>query len=332
MHEAQAKSFLREVEKTAIGPLTVMGLGALSHLGANLAVKATHGTRLMRNVRAAGMARGVRRGIAGNPQGVGSRMTETWLGPELIAPEHAGAVIGKSVRAHTKGQRYRALKKLRKGVAMNPELQHTPIVQDIVGGVNRVLSRGVPRVGRERSASLLQKAAPYSLAPALALTEPSALVHGAVNVARKVVAESGPGKTFMRKKFIQGMTGKSSDKIKGLAGAEYVTGRLARDPIVSAQRILGSPQMPGGAKARLIDTLVSPAALDTQRLGAGLRGAQTAPKRLAGTAHTILGQKRSKGIARLVMRDPVGALPSARPAIIKPPAAPSLSMPKGIRI
>jgi len=258
-----------EFEKNAVDPLTLAGLGALSHVGANLAVKAGHGTKFLRNVRSGGLARGIRSGIEGKPQGIGSRMLETWAGPELVATEHAGRGIGKILRGRTPHQQKRALKKLRKAVAMNPNLKHTPIMEDVVGGVTKAIEGGLPKAGPVREAGRLARAAAFAPAPILAATEPSALVHMGINVARKGVAQSKAGKEFMRKGMKRGL-------VEGGADA--------------------APSV----RERIMDVLVSPAALHTERMGRAMADLPaTASKeqlaRLTGASHSLMGQKRLRG-------------------------------------
>lgn len=271
-----------QMTKEAIDPLTIMGVGALSHLGANLAVKAGHGTKLLRRVRARTLAKGIRSGVEGTSQGPLSRLGEMWAGPELLAGEHVGRRVGGLLRGRSKGQQRRALKKLRKAVAMDPALQKAPIFEDVIPGVTRALKGGLPKEGPIRKASLIERAAPYALVPAAAAYEPAALVHAGVNVARKAVASSGAGKRFMRKGFGTGLQRGASE--------------------------VGSAANIGRVKERLMDTIVSPAALHTERVGQtlgqiGAQGTVATPrvKRLAGAMHSIVGNKRALQMAAPAM-------------------------------
>jgi hypothetical protein len=301
------------MEKEGVDPLTIAGLGALSHFGANLAVKAGHGTKLLRGVRAGRMAKGLRSGIEGTPQGVGSRIAETWVGPELIAGEHVGRRVGGLLRGRSRGQQTRALKKLRKAVAMNPELQKAPFFEDVVPGVNRALEGGLPKEGPIRQAGFLRRAAPAALAPIVGAIEPAALVHAGVNVARKAVATSKSGREFM-----------ATGAEKGLLRSAMETGEKARI---------------GKLREILMDTLVSPAALHTERMGQAIGhlasegpAATEKLKRLAGAMHTIMGQKRvahTIGKTKADLQSFMERAPISVPAPVRPSS--TLLQPAGVR-
>jgi hypothetical protein len=250
------------MEKEAVDPLTLGLLGTASHVGANLAVKAGHGTRFLKNVRATRMSEGIRRALEGKAQGLGSRMAETWVGPELIAPEHVGRRIGGQLRELTTGQRYRALKKLRKSVAMSPDLQKAPILEDMVGGVNRALASPLPAPGAIQKPSFLQRVLPNASIPAVGMVAPESVVHAGINKIRKAVATSGTGRQFLKDQAVEG----------AIHGA------------------------PSKAHQVLMDTFVSPSALATRRVGEAATTAMANDpqqvKRLAGAVHNLAGQRK----------------------------------------
>lgn len=294
------------MKKEAIDPLTAAIVGTASHVGMNRLVKATHNTGIARGIRAGGLSRGIRGALEGKAQGLGSRMAETWVGPELIAPEHVGRVVGSHLRDLPTGQRYRALKKLRKTVAMSPSMRQTPIMEDVVGGVNRALAKPLPTPGLVQKPSFLQRVLPGASMAAVAPFEPGAVVHAGVNRARLAVAGSAPGMRFMRDQGKEGL----------LHGA------------------------PSRTHEALMDTFVSPAALDTRRLGHTIaETAKTAPdevRRIRGALHSVVGNKKVREYAQSAQQHASELMGGAKPPIpapITPPVSPSTyGLPRGVRI
>lgn len=291
------------LQKEALDPLSIAGLGALSHVGANLLVKATHGTKFVRKIRAGRLATGIRAALAGKPQTAGSRIAETWLAPELFIPEHTGRGLGGALRKLPTGQRYRALKKLRKAVAMEPQLQHTPIFEDVVGGVNRALKGGLPTVGAVQQPTLLQKAAPLFPAPLLAVTEPAALVHAGVNRARILASKSGLGKLYLKQQLAQGVKKGLSKEIPGTLAEPYRRSPSIRKAVNAQLDLFGAKNAPSTLHNKLVDTFLSPAARDPARIGEVLAQLPaTSGKRLLGAMHNIVGNKETVQLSTLAQQ------------------------------
>lgn len=269
-------------EKEAV--VTPLLLGALSHVGANLAYKGMHGTKFMRRRGALRLAEGVRDSISGTPRSVLNRAKELYIGPETAIQETAGRQLGALLRGKSEHQKRSILKKLRKGVALNPEIQKAPIFEDAVPAINNLLSKKLPTTGAVREASTLSKAAPYLGIPALAATEPHALVHVGVNKTRQLLAESKAGKNFLREKFVHGVTGDGNT----LNNAKKILQGGSEDLL----RQSGSMVPTGGIsklRQHAYDTLVSPAALTSYRVGNALRHSiedkSYAGRRLIGALH-----------------------------------------------
>jgi hypothetical protein len=257
----QENAFVDELEKIAIDPATMLLTGAGTHLLANAAIKASHGTRFIRGVRAGRLARGISRGVSGAPQSLGSRMAERWVAPELISNEHIGNLVGEQLRGMSKGRRYRTLKKLRKVVASDKHLRHAPIFEDVVGGVNRALDEGIPRAGSAAQPGRLRRAftrvAAEAPAPIMAAVEPGALAHRAVNATRMAVANSKGGRAYLRRTAREGfMRGASNpDAIVASGALDRLMSRVRGDPM--AQIALADPRVqakiqrsfPGGVDA-----------------------------------------------------------------------------------
>lgn len=287
---------LNSIEKQAVDPLSLLGLGALSHVGSNAVTKLMHGP--LGKVRANRMAQGIRQALAGTPQTPGSKMLSLWAGPEHTVAEHTGRGIGTALRSLDEGSRYRALKKLRKTVAMTPELHHTPLFEDVVQGVNRTLETPLPRRGTIARVSMLNKAIPYAPAPLVAITEPAGLVHAGVNLLREQVGKSAPGKHFLRDKLVRGVAENPSvmslvDNLK-----PHIPESMAQHPLVQ-KALERSPAM-GKAKELATDLLVSPAALNTYRIGRDLADLGTKPqgirrmRKLMGAVQPVIPRKPGK--------------------------------------
>lgn len=234
-----------ELEKQALDPVSLLGLGALSHVGANVAAKAIKKTRVGKRMGMGSMAAGIRRGMTGQELGHGvKRVANTVIGPESLAGHEIGRHLGKGLKSQSKGRQRKLLKKLRKNIASNPELLNAPYGQSMVGGINRVLEKGVGggRVGKAMSVAegakptLASRVGSGAVIGGLAVTEPSSIAHMGVNVAREHAAKSQLGQKFMRQQFQKGLEGKKLNKAQELA----------------------------------TDLLLSPKALDTRRMGASL--------------------------------------------------------------
>lgn len=176
-----------------------MGLGALSHIGANAALKHTHHWPVMQRARSRQMGLGIQRGISGAQESVGTNFLRLWGGPEMPAYQQLGHQLGQQTREMSTGHRYRYLKKVRSTLARQPDLQHTPYVQETIGGINRALAQPLPRVGPQQQTSWWRKALPYAAAPAVAAVEPSGLIHAAINRTRVGLSKSQVGRNFIQR-------------------------------------------------------------------------------------------------------------------------------------
>jgi hypothetical protein len=209
--------------------------------------------------RANTMAKGLRGALEGTSRSAGSMLKERWAGPEHVVPEQVGRFFGGKLRDLNPGQRYRALKKLRKAVAMTPELHHTPLFEDIVPAVNRALATPLPKPGAVQAQSFASKAAPYLGVPAAAVTEPGSLVHLGVNRLRSAIAESPFGRKFMRRTAQDGFT-------------STPVGEAARTALE-----MPKPTPLSRAKEIATDVFISPAALDAHRIGTSIGNLASQP-------------------------------------------------------
>ena len=275
------------LEKRAIDPVSLLTAGAVSHFGTNLAVRASHGTQMMRNFRSDKLSEGLRRGIAGEGPTVSSRFRDLWLGPELGQNEQLGSMLGGQMRDVSVGHRYRGLKKLRKAIAI-PELQHTPVFEDVVGGVNKALAKPLPRAAPIQAPTAMDrvdKASPYAGIPGLAATEPAAMIHGGINRLRTYLAGSPVGQRWMRRGAQKGFQ-------QGTGMDMHV-------------QHLGDQ-----VKNNVIDTAVSPAARDAEKMGRTFGGLTTSTggsdklRRILGAAHTAVGADKAKQLVDRITHQP----------------------------
>lgn len=275
---------ISDLEKRAIDPLTIAASGVLSHIGGNVATKLLH-PRLAGH-RASTMASGVRDALTGTPRAASSMLKERWLGPEHVQSEVVGRLLGGQLRELPVGRQYRTLKKIRKAVAMTPELKHTPVFEDTVSAVNRMLASPLPKAGPVQAQSLMSKAAPYLGVPVALATEPGALVHLGVNRLRSAIAASPMGRGFMRRTGLEGVSSTPIGERAIQAGrlAPHSIGGLAQGMALSPEgKLVGRLLEQGPAKPMsklkelATDVFISPAALDARRMGESLGSLASQP-------------------------------------------------------
>jgi hypothetical protein len=276
--------FKSEMEKIAIDPLTMMLAGAGSHLVGNVATKAFH--KQLGGVRAKNFAGALRDTIAGKPRGALSNIGEMWAGPEHVVAGETGRELGDMLRDVPASKRFKILKKLRKRVAMTPGMKHTPVMEDMVPGINKALKERLPNKGVMGKETLLAKAAPYALAPAIGWAEPGMLAHAAVNKSRSLIARSGLGKRFMKEQAAAGAAetpgGRKilgSVKDLGKKVKERVQGPIGNILSSMTDRLVNSSEAGQIAKnvgktkplsklhQKASDVFLSPAAYDSRKIG-----------------------------------------------------------------
>jgi hypothetical protein len=257
--------------KEAIDPLSAtLAAGAVSHVGSNILTKALHGP--LAGARARGMATGIQHGLSGAPRSAKSHWIEKWLGPEHTMAEETGGLLGGELRQLPVGTRYRTLKKLRKSVAMAPELKHTPVFEDVVPAINRTLSTPLPAAGPVQKANRLSQYSPYLGVPAAAVLEPGLLAHMGVNQLRSSIAKSSIGRRFMGN---QAKAGFGETPV-----GQGIMAAISGEPVAPMSR----------AKELATDVFLSPAALAPRRIGRDLGKMLEQPE----------GQQRLKRIAGAV--------------------------------
>ena len=223
------------------------------------------------------MAMGMRNAMQGNRMNPGLRTTMTrGLGPESAVMSDLGEMMGQSMQGLPRGRQIRLAKKARKALAMSPTLQETPLGRPMVGAINHLLAgdtpleRGLRTVGlgptgKDAPLTAAQKWTPRALGAAAVAADPHAALHFGINQARVNTAESEMGQKFMWDQLRDGYKGTAPinmqaarEAVKTPAGAADFANRLVTDPQHEAQK-------------QMWDFAVSPAALDTRRLGEAAR-------------------------------------------------------------
>lgn len=292
MHSAQLAGFRSELdhirmEKKAIfDPVSLGLLGTGMHMTANLGYKGLRATGAGHRFEAGQVASGYRHGMAGkriNP--IIKNVATFGLGPESLVNYDIGRHLGQEASTLSKGRRYRELKKLRKNVAMSNSVREAPIGRSVVPAVNRILSgeKGImdrlPTVAAGAKSTLGQRAVSAGVGAAAAAAAPDSLIHMGINATRNALGKGRIGKKFMDDQFNRG---------------------LSSGPI-------------GKLKSHLTDILVSPAALDTRRLGAAIQqDSLTNPGRSARLAQSLTHQTSQVPGGREFLRRQV-----ARPEVQK---------------
>lgn len=151
---------------------------------------------------------------------------------------------------------------MRKSVAMTSELKNAPMVSEVIPAVNRILDNKkgfmskLPTVAAGAKQTLGQKLISGGLGAAAVTAMPDTAIHMGINATRNAVARSAPGQKFMREGVSKG----------------FESG------------------MPGRGAELAWDHTVSPAALDTRRVGAAVASeGQKNPQALRRLAGTGLG-------------------------------------------
>lgn len=228
------------LEKTAI--LGTLALGAGLHAGANAINKHFFSSPLSQGSR---LAAGLSHALEGRQMSPWARrLLQFGVGPEAMEHYGIGQALGQGMQGLSKGDQYRSLKKLRKLVATSPELSQAPVSGGLVPAINQVLGNSpnsvlarAPTVPLGAPERMIDKVVPGLAGAAALAAAPHAAVHLGINAARHGIAESAAGQKFMREGFR-----------KGVGGA-----------------------LPSPMAQAAMDYGLSPAALDTQRLGYAAR-------------------------------------------------------------
>lgn len=225
-------------EKTAI--LGTMALAGGLHLGANMAMKALKGTQTGHNLESSQFSTGLRNRLNNQKLNPVVKNVATYgVGPEALMSHDAGTMLGDQLAPLSKGRQFREMKKIRKGLAMTDSLRQAPIVKDVIPGINRTLENRtsvfdkLPKVPINQQPTRLQKALSFGLGAGAVALEPHSAVHMGINATRNAVGNSQMGQKFMKDQLIQGVQNKAPGKLMSTA----------------------------------MDLAISPAALDTRRIG-----------------------------------------------------------------
>jgi hypothetical protein len=281
---ASVKGELKEIEKAALDPIST---GLVMHVAANSGYKFLRSRKAGHRLEAGQVATGYRHALGNrNIHPVARNVATFGLGPESLVNYDLGQELGNSLKGMSKGKRYRQLKKLRKNVAMAPHTREAPMGRSVVPAVNRILSgqQGVmdkvKHVPANAPVTMAQKALSLGLGGAAIAAQPDTAIHMGINATRKMIGNSDQGKRFFRDQFAQGLDAGPISKAKELAS----------------------------------DFLISPAALDTRRLGAAMSKDTVDNKPLARRLGTsVLGQFREtpRGSAMLGRARGASQIPSA---------------------
>lgn len=224
--------------KTAIIGTALLAGGL--HFGTNAAMKALKNSHMGHSLESAQFATGMRNALQGKKlHPVAKDVMQYGIGPESMVSMDAGSLLGKHLSALPKAKQFKSLKKIRKAVGMTEAVKNAPIVKDVIPGINRHLSGNtslldkIPTVPIDQSTTKLQKAISLGLGAGAVAADPHSIVHMGINALRKGIGESSKGKEFMKNQFISGIKNKPLN------------------PALSA----------------ITDIAISPAALDTRRIG-----------------------------------------------------------------
>lgn len=302
------------LEKKAIDPITALLAGTGFHVASNIGVKALkrpgkllkkvpgveRASKAMASQRESQLAKGVREGLSGTPRPTSSKTIEMGTVPELFINRPIGEAAGKELRQLSRGKQYRALKKLRKEVASTPGLRKTPVFEDMVGGINKLLDPKAPKLPKAKKApdfdyaSRASKIWEETVKPALPLAaaaaiKPSAGVHAGTNLTRLRIGQSELGKKYVKQQATLGALDK-------------------RLPHMRQSK----------TKKTLTDVFLSPAARDPRKISRDLMDlAEKDPRRLARLAGSLGSFPEVRKSVREVVQNARGLAPDIRERILR---------------
>jgi len=231
------------LEKQAI--LGTLGLGLGLHLAANAGYKLLRKTPMWHGIEENQLAAGFQHGRQGKQLHPLIRNVATYgLGPEFLAAYDMGHVAGANVQEVPREDVRKSVTQLKNVISAFPGSESTPVASGIPGAAAQVtgsrrLSRWtrLPTVPTGTKSTPTQKAISLGLGATAAAIEPHTLLHMGINGVRNALARSSVGKNFMERQLKAGLN----------------KGNL--HPAISTAT----------------DFIVSPAALDTRRIGAAIR-------------------------------------------------------------
>jgi hypothetical protein len=242
----QFNSFTKE--KTAI--LESMLLGAGLHVGANALQKGFRNSQMGHNYEHDQIAKGYQHALEGrqiNP--VLKNIKTIGIGPESMLHYNIGHKLGTKMSRLPENARSLALNTMRNGVASSRHIQKAPLGNAVVGGIDRILSpkpqgmvgrlmgKVFPTVAAGSKPTIGHRLVSSGIGAATVAAAPHSAIHMGFNAARRGIATSEIGKGFMKSQFLKGVQGATA---------------------------------PSRLRQGLTDMLVSPAALDTRRLGTAI--------------------------------------------------------------
>ena len=220
--------------------VATLGSGLGMHMGANALFKLFSKTKAGHRFGVNQAATGLRHGMANkkiNP--VVSALANFGLGPESTAHYEAARMMGRKLKEQLGQQTDTALIGLREAIGQSPHISNAPIVGHIPEAVHglanartSVLDR-LPTVDADAKTNWKQRLLLGGLAAGATAVEPHAALHMGINGTRQLVAHSALGKRFMQRGLQKGLEGQKIGPVRGA----------------------------------LTDLVLSPAALDPQRIG-----------------------------------------------------------------
>lgn len=219
--------------------LMTAGTGLGMHAGMNVAFKLFSKSKAGHRFGVNQLAAGLRHGMEGkklNP--VVSAMANFGLGPESTAHYEAARALGGQLKG-LGGQANTALAGMRDAIGQSSHLGHAPIVGELPESIRSLdnartsFMDRLPTVGADAKTTWKQRLLMGGMAGGAIAADPHAAIHMGINGGRQLIANSRVGQKFMQNGLQNGLQGKKIGPVQGA----------------------------------LTDLLLSPAALDPQRIG-----------------------------------------------------------------
>jgi len=244
-HKQAAEAELIEESPSLLRRLgTIAAMGTAAHVGANAINKHFFSSAAGQGGR---LAAGLSHALAGKKMSPwAERMMRFGLGPESTMHYQMGQQLGNVVRQAPKARQAEILAQMRAHIGSLPELKNAPLSSAIHHGLDpSVLKKQeswlskFPTVAHDAPERLRDKAIPLAAGAASMAAAPDLAIHYGINTIRDRLGHSQLGQTLMAHGLHQGVEGTTPSKLM----------------------------------KTLIDYGVSPAALDTHRLGLAVNAA-----------------------------------------------------------
>jgi len=248
--------------------LGTLALGAGMHLGANALIKAFRRSDMGKRFQASQMASGFNHALEGRKVNPVARNIGTFLiGPESMVPYDVGHRLGRELAPMDYFARRNHLEEMRSAIENTKHVAHAPVVGEMPHAIERILGgqkgfmEKIPHtVDMDAAPTRGQQLLSAGAAAGAIAAAPDMAIHMGLNATRNGIGRSIFSK-FIREKM-PGFDRRFPQVSKFLDGRAFIKNNL---------RTGYYQGMPDMAEELAYDYGLSPAALDSRRVGHALR-------------------------------------------------------------